>query len=599
MAQVKQFGHLKIPLQSINSATNNFAKEYLIGQGGFGKVYKGVIDHSTGQHANVALKRLDRVFGQGDPEFWKEIMLLSLYRHENIVSLLGYCDDSGEKILVYEYASKKSLDFYINKKELTWVQRLRICLGAARGLAYLHAPTDTQLRVLHRDIKSSNILLDDNWNAKISDFGLSKFAPVNKDFTYLISNAVGTLGYCDPLYVETGLLTKESDIYSFGVVLFEVLCGRLCIGSNYGDHQSFVGFVRKCYEENKIKEIVFGGIKDEINHHSLEEYTKIAYQCLMRNREERPLMDDILKALESALRCQCSNAGVGSTQTRIYGILNVKVLNGLELNIENPYVMLKRFTYSLTSTKKTAIRYGYKKKGDPYWNEEFTLYVDDPRRSQELQIFVCNSLTYKQKEIHEILGMTRLHLTNFTSENPEPQEIRLCKVNRYCSEDHTEGYLQGKIMVKVMYKPCAYYTNFEDVCPLQKAPTGTPRNGGLFVVIIHEAVNLKSKHHYNPYVSLLFQGKSRKTMAINKAKSPLWREEFAFYLEQPPTDETLYLEVISTPWMPIIHRKEESMGYVDIKVVDAVKNRRIINIYDLQKGKHGRVRVELQWRTPE
>nr|XP_043625750.1 probable serine/threonine-protein kinase PBL28 [Erigeron canadensis] len=221
MTHVRQFDHLKIPLESIKSATNNFAQESLIGRGGFGKVYMGVIDHSTGQHTKVAFKRLDRVFGQGDPEFWKEIMLLSLYRHENIVSLLGYCDDFGEKILVYEYASKKSLDSYINSEELTWVQRLQICIGAARGLSYLHAPSDTQLRVLHRDIKSSNILVDENWNAKIADFGLSKFAPVNKDFTYLISNAVGTFGYCDPLYVETGLLTKESDVYSFGVVLFE------------------------------------------------------------------------------------------------------------------------------------------------------------------------------------------------------------------------------------------------------------------------------------------------------------------------------------------------------------------------------------------
>nr|XP_043625747.1 serine/threonine-protein kinase CDG1-like [Erigeron canadensis] len=206
MSHVRQFDHLKIPLDSIKSATNNFAKENLIGQGGFGKVYKGVIHHSTGQHTTVALKRLDRVFGQGDPEFWKEIMLLSLYRHENIVSLLGYCDDLGEKILVYKYVSKKSLDLYINSEELRWVQRLHICIGAACGLSYLHAPTDTQLRVLHRDIKSSNILLDENWDAKIADFGLSKFAPANKDFTYLISNAVGTIGYCDPLYVETATM---------------------------------------------------------------------------------------------------------------------------------------------------------------------------------------------------------------------------------------------------------------------------------------------------------------------------------------------------------------------------------------------------------
>ncbi|GJW77844.1 protein kinase, ATP binding site-containing protein [Tanacetum coccineum] len=299
-----EFRHLKIELEAIKSATNKFDDAHCIGKGGFGKVYKAELVHSKGRSV-VALKRLNRAFGQGDLEFWKEIILLSLFRHDNIVSLLGFCDDCGEKILVYEYASKRSLDLYLNDKDLTWVQRLEICIGAARGLAYLHNPGRTQQRVLHRDIKSSNILLDDDWNARIADLGLSKFGPANQKYTFLVSNAVGTIGYCDPLYVETGLLTKESDVYSFGVVLFELLCGRLSIGNSRDERQPLTELVRKCYKQNTMDEIIFGNIKHEINPHSLKAFTTIAYQCLMREQEQRPLMTKVVKVLESALQLQC------------------------------------------------------------------------------------------------------------------------------------------------------------------------------------------------------------------------------------------------------------------------------------------------------
>ncbi|PWA69709.1 Protein kinase, ATP binding site-containing protein [Artemisia annua] len=188
------------------------------------------------------------------------------------------------------------------------LQRLRICIGAARGLEYLHNPGATQQRVLHRDIKSSNILLDENWNAKISDLGLSKFGPANQQYTFLVSNTVGTIGYCDPLYVETGLLTKESDVYSFGVVLFEILCGRLCIDNKNDKRRSLTRLVQEYYEQNKIKEIVYGNIKDEIESSSLEAFTTIAYQCLKRNLRERPSMTKVLRILENALRYQLGDA---------------------------------------------------------------------------------------------------------------------------------------------------------------------------------------------------------------------------------------------------------------------------------------------------
>ncbi|PWA42161.1 hypothetical protein CTI12_AA547430 [Artemisia annua] len=262
----------------------------------------------------VALKRLNREFGQGDPEFWKEIMMLSVYKHENIVSLLGYCDDYGEKILMYEYLPKKSLDRYLKSSELTWVRRLiKICIGAARGLAFLHNPAGTQQRVLHRDIKSSNILLDENWNAKISDFGLSKYGPANQKNTFLISHPVGTHGYCDPLYAETGFLTKESDVYSFGVVLCEVLCGRLCMVDD--KFQPLVGLTRQSFRQNTVNQIVLTNIRDEINPNSLDVFSKVAYQCLKLERDERPLITEIVRGLEAALQCQrlsiCIDAGRG------------------------------------------------------------------------------------------------------------------------------------------------------------------------------------------------------------------------------------------------------------------------------------------------
>ncbi|PWA78876.1 Protein kinase, ATP binding site-containing protein [Artemisia annua] len=207
----KQFEHLKIKLEAIKLATNNFADANCIGKGGFGEVYKGELVHSKG-HTVVALKRLNRAFGQGDPEFWKEIIMLSLYKYDNIVSLLGFCDESGEKILVYEYASRRSLDLYLDSEDLTWTQRLNICIGAARGLAYLHSSFGTHQRVVHRDIKSSNILLDENWNARISDMGLSKFGPANQQITFLVSDAVTGYGL-DPHQVsaETEGVNYEGD----------------------------------------------------------------------------------------------------------------------------------------------------------------------------------------------------------------------------------------------------------------------------------------------------------------------------------------------------------------------------------------------------
>nr|GEW33075.1 putative serine/threonine/dual specificity protein kinase, catalytic domain-containing protein [Tanacetum cinerariifolium] len=264
--EIGEFDHLKIPMKDIVSATNNFDRTHVIGGGGFGRVYKGDLSLPEGQMITVAFKQLDRRYGQGNIEFWKEIMMLTKYKHENLISLMHFCIEGDEMILVYEYASRGSLDRYLGDTSLTWIQRLKICIGAARGLNFLHQPTDTYQRIIHRDIKSANILIDENWTAKVSDFGLSKFGPANQPQTYVFSNVVGTPGYCDPLYWELGFLTKESDVYSFGVVLFEVLCGRLCFEYRNGKlSEILVPKWRKYYEEKSLDDILLLGLKEQMD----------------------------------------------------------------------------------------------------------------------------------------------------------------------------------------------------------------------------------------------------------------------------------------------------------------------------------------------
>ncbi|PWA45806.1 Phloem protein 2-like protein [Artemisia annua] len=303
MSHLTDFEHLKIQLKDIILATNDFTDE-AIGVGGFGRVYKGELSlPPDGRKAIVAIKRLDRKFGQGDTEFWKEIMMLSQYKHENLISLLGFCNENSERILVYEYAAHGSLDHHLGKSNLTWAQFLRICHGAACGLSYLHDPNGKEQRVLHRDVKSSNILLDEDFTAKISDFGLSKIGPANQQYTYLISNIAGTQGYCDPVYMETGSLSKESDVYSFGVVLFEVICGRQCVEWVENELKIYVRHWKRCYEENRIHNIVSNNLKIELETDidSLKTFTSIAHRCLHREHKERPTMAEIINELLMAI----------------------------------------------------------------------------------------------------------------------------------------------------------------------------------------------------------------------------------------------------------------------------------------------------------
>ncbi|PWA77021.1 jacalin-like lectin domain-containing protein [Artemisia annua] len=302
MSRIPELNHLQLPLNDIMSATNNFSERNYVGRGGFGRVYKGQLQPSG---ITVAVKRLDRRFGQGENEFLKEILMLASYKHENLVSLVGFCDQGQEKILVYKHEDNGSLNKHLASTNLTWEQRLRICVGAARGLDYLHNGVGEGHRVVHRDIKSSNILLDANWKAKISDFGLSKFAPKNQQFSFLVTNACGTMGYVDPCYTKTGVLTKESDVYSFGIVLFEVLCGRLAMVCEYEDERRFLSSWVKLNDKNKkLQQISIPFLQEQMKPKSISIFFKIALQCLNNKSQQRPTMRKIVKELETALEAQ-------------------------------------------------------------------------------------------------------------------------------------------------------------------------------------------------------------------------------------------------------------------------------------------------------
>ncbi|GAA0144673.1 hypothetical protein LIER_05059 [Lithospermum erythrorhizon] len=290
-------------LEEIVKATGNFDDNVLIGVGGFGNVYKGFVDNGR---AEVAIKRLNPSSNQGKLEFFTEIEMLSKLRHLHVVSLIGYCDENGEMILVYDYISRGTLREHLYNSfnpSLTWKRRLQICVGAAKGLHYLH--TSAKYSIIHRDVKSTNILLDEKWVAKVSDFGLSKVGPMGGDQTHVSTMVKGSFGYVDPEYYRRHQLTEKSDVYSFGVVLFEVLCSRPPIIQQVPKEQvNLANWVRLCYKNDTISKIIDPTLKDEIVVESFNKFVEIGVRCLKDKGIERPAMSDVVWSLEFALQLQ-------------------------------------------------------------------------------------------------------------------------------------------------------------------------------------------------------------------------------------------------------------------------------------------------------
>ncbi|KAL8132951.1 hypothetical protein AgCh_008429 [Apium graveolens] len=286
-------------LMQIAKATNDFSLNNKLGEGGFGPVYKGMLE--KGQE--IAVKRLSRTSRQGIDEFMNEVSIIAKLQHRNLVKLLGCCVEEGERMLIYEYMPNRGLDSIIFDKELCksfdWLKRYNIINGIARGLLYLHE--DSRLRIIHRDLKVSNILLDHEMNPKISDFGMARIFG-GSETEASTTRVVGTYGYMPPEYAIEGLFSTKSDVYSFGVLVLEIVSGKKNRGFKHPDHNhNLLGHAWRRYNEGKHLEVVDPVLMESNNHHELFRVIQIALLCVQQYPEERPSMSSVVLMLSSKI----------------------------------------------------------------------------------------------------------------------------------------------------------------------------------------------------------------------------------------------------------------------------------------------------------
>ncbi|KAG2695186.1 hypothetical protein I3760_07G003200 [Carya illinoinensis] len=302
MPNLKEFS-----LSDLKTSTRNFKTDSLLGEGGFGKVFKGWMDEKTltpckvGTGMQVAIKKLSSQSTQGFQEWQSEVNFLGRLSHPNLVKLLGYCLEEKELLLVYEYMQRGSLENHLfrrnpNIEPLSWDIRLKIAIGAARGLAFLHT---SEREVIYRDFKASNILLDENYNAKISDFGLAKLGPSGGD-SHVTTRIMGTYGYAAPEYIATGHLYVKSDVYGFGVVLLEILTGLRALDTKRpSGQQNLVEWLRPSLSnKRKLKTIMDTRMEGQYSSKAVLQAAELTLKCLASDPKGRPSMKEVVAALE-------------------------------------------------------------------------------------------------------------------------------------------------------------------------------------------------------------------------------------------------------------------------------------------------------------
>ncbi|XP_058767478.1 probable serine/threonine-protein kinase PIX13 [Vicia villosa] len=307
--QILERPNLKVfSYADMKAATKNFKPDTLLGEGGFGKVYKGWLDEKTltpakaGSGMIVAIKKLNSESTQGFQEWQAKVNFLGRLSHPNLVKLLGYCWDDEELLLVYEFMPKGSLENHLfrrnpNIEPLSWNTRIKIAIGAARGLAFLH---ESEKQVIYRDFKASNILLDGSYNAKISDFGLAKLGPSSGQ-SHVTTRVMGTYGYAAPEYIATGHLYVKSDVYGFGVVLLEILTAMRAMDTKRpSGQQNLVEWVKPFLSnKKKLKGIMDARIEGQYSQKAAIQAAALSLKCLEGDPKQRPSMKDVLESLEA------------------------------------------------------------------------------------------------------------------------------------------------------------------------------------------------------------------------------------------------------------------------------------------------------------
>ncbi|XP_047340728.1 probable serine/threonine-protein kinase PBL8 [Impatiens glandulifera] len=322
-------------LFELETITKSFRSDYILGEGGFGTVYKGYIDENVRvglKSLPVAVKVLNKEGLQGHREWLTEVNFLGQLRHQNLVKLIGYCCEDDHRLLVYEFMFRGSLENHLFRKAtspLSWDIRMMIALGAAKGLAFLH---NAETPVIYRDFKTSNILLDSDYTAKLSDFGLAKAGPQG-DETHVSTRVMGTYGYAAPEYVMTGHLTARSDVYSFGVVLLELLTGKKSVDKTRPNkEQSLVDWARpKLNDKRRLLQIIDPRLENQYSVRGAQKACSLAYYCLSQNPKARPLMSDVVETLEplqggSGGGVQ-ANEPVGVGQFAMGGVPHYRMMN--------------------------------------------------------------------------------------------------------------------------------------------------------------------------------------------------------------------------------------------------------------------------------